>query len=184
MKNLNMLKKIFLCSIFIFLVSCSSGSKLVQKNIIKTGMTKNDLDIVLAYRTFWDQVNVPNAYREYFRKQKKEILAPDKKNKDIYYVFKNVNRPMKCGWILCNSGDGFLDKTFSNYVDASSYILGTSKKPKKTVSIEDNGKISEISTKRRNGTLVSDLGSLIESLKSGKISQEEFDKKKEELLSE
>ena len=41
-------------------------------------MTKNDLDIVLAYRTFWDQVNVPNAYREYFRKQKKEILAPDK----------------------------------------------------------------------------------------------------------
>ena len=170
--------------IILALGSCATGSTLVEKNIIKPGMTKNDLDGVLAFRSFLDQVAVPTAYREYFSNERKEILAPDKKNKDIYYVFKNVNKPMKCGWILCNSGDGFLDKTFSNYVDASSYILGTSKKPKKTVSIEDNGKISEISTKRRNGTLVSDLGSLIESLKSGKISQEEFDKKKEELLSE
>ena len=32
--------------------------------------------------------------------------------------------------ILRNSGDGFLDKNFSNYVDASSYILGTSKNQK------------------------------------------------------
>ena len=184
MENSNMLKKILFFSLFIILVSCSSGSKLVQKNVIKTGMTKNDLDIVLAYRTFWDQVNVPNAYREYFRQQKKEILAPDKKNKDIYYVFKNVNKPMKCGWILCNSGDGFLDKTFSNYNDASSYILGSSKEPKKTVSIEDNGKISEISTNRGNGTFVNDLGSLIEAYKSGKITKKEFDKKKDAILSE
>ena len=179
-----MQNKIIFCLIFFLLASCSSGSKLVQKNVIKTGMTKTELDIVLAYRTFWDQVNVPNAYREYFRKQKKEILAPDKKNKDIYYVFKYVNKPMKCGWIFCNSGDGLLDKTFTNYADASSYILGSSKEPKKTVSIEDNGKISEISTNRGNGTFVNDLGSLIEAYKSGKITKKEFNKKKDAILSE
>ena len=105
-----MKKNSFLILTFIILTSCATGSSLVDKNIIKPGMTKLDLNFVLAYRTFWDQVSIPTAYREYFPSQKKEILAPDKKNKDVYYVFKNVYRPVKCGWILCDEGDGTLDK--------------------------------------------------------------------------
>ena len=50
--------------------------------------------------------------------------------------------------------------------------------------IQDNGKISEISTNRGNGTFVNDLGSLIEAYKSGKITKKEFDKKKDAILSE
>ena len=40
--------------------------------------------------------------------------------------------------------------------------------------IEDKGKISEISTNRGNGTFVNDLGSLIEAYKSCKITKKEL----------
>ena len=81
-----MKKNSFLILTFIILTSCATGSSLVDKNIIKPGMTKLDLNYVLAYRTFWDQITVPTAYREYFQSQKKEILAPDKKIK-IFIMF-------------------------------------------------------------------------------------------------
>ena len=72
---------------FIILTSCATGSSLVDKNIIKPGMTKLDLNFVLAYRTFWDQVSIPTAYREYFHHKKRNSCS-DKKNKDVYYVLK------------------------------------------------------------------------------------------------
>lgn len=177
-------KNAYLILIFVICVSCATGSSLVNKNIIKPGMTKLDLNWILASRTFWDQITVPTAYREYFPSQKKEILAPDKKNKDIYYVFKNVYKPVKCGWVLCNEGDGVLDKTFFNYSGAIQYVTGDVKKPKKTISIEENGKVAVIPSGSKKGTMVSDLGNLIESFKSGKISKQEFEKRKEEILSE
>ena len=73
-------------SILLFLSSCATGSSLVERNIIKPGMTKGDLDFVLAYRSFWDQVNIPTAYREYFSNERKEILAPIKQIK-IFTMF-------------------------------------------------------------------------------------------------
>lgn len=179
-----MKKNSFLILTFIILTSCATGSSLVDKNIIKPGMTKLDLNFVLAYRTFWDQITVPTAYREYFSSQKKEILAPDKKNKDIYYVFTNVYRPVKCGWILCDEGDGTLDKTFLNYASAIKYVTGEKKEPKQTISIEEDGKVAEIPAGSKKGSVVKDLGNLIESYKSGNISKEEFERKKQEILSE
>ena len=170
--------------IILALSSCATGSTLVEKNIIKPGMTKNDLDVVLAFRSFLDQVAVPTAYREYFSNERKEILAPDKKNKDIYYVFRNVYRPVTCGWIMCNSGDGILEKTFANYSDAANFITGEKKEPKQTITIEENGQIAEIPLNSKKGTVVSDLSGLIESFKSGKISKEEFEERKKEILDE
>tara|TARA_B100001173_G_scaffold113784_1_gene98654 strand:- start:129 stop:668 length:540 start_codon:yes stop_codon:yes gene_type:complete len=170
--------------IFILLNACSTGSKLVEKNVIKPGMTKLDVNFELSYRSFWDQITVPTAYREYFKDQRKEILAPDKKNKDIYYVFKNVNQPVTCGWILCKEGNGTLEKTFSNYTKAIKFVTGENKEPKKTISIEQNGKVEEIPSGDENKSVVSDLGRLIEDYKSGKISKEQFETKKKQILSE
>jgi len=171
-------------SILLFLSSCATGSTLVEKNIIKPGMTKGDLDFVLAYRSFLDQVNIPTGYREYFSNERKEILAPDKADKDIYYVFRNVYQPVKCGWLMCNSGDGILDKTFSNYSDAVNYVTGVKKKPKQTITIEENGQVAEIPVNSKKGTVFSDLSGLIESFKSGKISREEFEERKKQILDE
>ena len=147
-------------------------------------MTKLDLNFVLAYRSFWDQVSVPLAYREYFFEQKKEILAPDKKNKDIYYVFKNVYKPMTCGWLLCKEGDGTLEKTFTNYTQAVKFVTGENKEPKKTISIEQDGKTEEIPSADADKSVVNDLAQLIEDYKSGKISKSEFETKKKQILSE
>ena len=144
-------------------------------------MTKLDLNWVLAYKTFLDQVAVPTAYREYFANDRKEILAPDKKNKDIYYVFRNVNRPVTCGWLLCNEGDGYLDKTFSNYTDAVKYITGEKKKPKKTLTIVEGDKETEISTETEDD-MMQKLSKLTKDYKSGKITEEEFKSKKAEIL--
>ena len=176
--------KIIFIGLLFLLSACASGSSLVEKNIIKPGMTKLDLNFTLSYRSFWDQVSVPTAYREYFVEQRKEILAPDKKNIDIYYVFKNVNQPMTCGWLLCKEGDGTLEKTFNNYTKAVKFVTGKNKDPKKTISIEQDGKIEEIPSDASNKSVVNDLGRLIEDYKSGKISKEQFETKKKQILSE
>ena len=176
--------KIYFFGILLFLNACASGSSLVEKDLIKPGMTKLDVNFVLAYRSFWDQITVPTAYREYFSEQKKEILAPDKKNKDIYYVFKNVYTPVTCGWVLCKEGNGTLEKTFSNYTKAIKFVTGETKEPKKTISIEQDGKVEVIPSGDENKSVVSDLGRLIEEYKSGKISKTEFENKKKQILSE
>ena len=177
------IEKYFIGLLFL-LTACASGSSLVEKNVIKPGMTKLDLNFVLAYRSFWDQVAVPLAYREYFVEQKKEILAPDKKNKDIYYVFKNVYKPMTCGWLLCKEGDGTLEKTFTNYTQAVKFVTGENKEPKKTISIKQDGKTEEIPSGDSDKSVVNNLAQLIEDYKSGKISKSEFETKKKQILSE
>ena len=174
------MKRLIFIASFFFIISCSTGTQLTQKNIIKPGMTKLDVNWALYTKAFMDQILIPTSYREYFAKEKKEILASDKKIKDIYYVFRNVNRPVTCGWILCKEGDGILDKTFSNYSDAANYVSGEKKEPKKTLTIVENDKTEEISfaTDENKESIVSDLSKLIEDYKAGKISKEEFDKQK------
>tara|TARA_Y100001970_G_scaffold284438_2_gene401812 strand:- start:664 stop:1197 length:534 start_codon:yes stop_codon:yes gene_type:complete len=176
------MKKLLFVTLF-FLYSCSTGSQLVEKKIIKPGMTKLDVNFILSYRTFWDQISVPTAYREYFSKEKKEILAPDKKNKDIYYVFRNVYQPVTCGWVLCKEGDGILDKTFSNYSMAAKYVTGEKKEPKKSLTIVENDTTQEVNfVAESKETVVDELSKLINEYKSNKITKEEFDRRKEEIL--
>ena len=147
-------------------------------------MTKLDVNWALYTKAFWHQILIPTAYREYFSNEKKEILASDRKNKDIYYVFRNVYQPVKCGWVLCKEGDGILDKTFTNYSEAVKYTTGIEKEPKKSLTIIENNKTEEINfaADENQETIVDDLNKLIEDYKAGKISKEEFDKQKEKIL--
>jgi len=69
-----------------------------------------------------DQITIPQSYREYFSSEKKEILGDDKGK--VYYVFKNVYTPVKCGILLCTAGDGILEKTFFSYSDARKFVKG------------------------------------------------------------
>ena len=177
------MKKLLLI-ILIFVYSCSTGSQLTQKDKIKPGMSKLDINWTLYTKAFWHQILIPTAYREYFSNEKKEILASDRKNKDIYYVFKNVYQPVKCGWVLCKEGDGILDKTFSNYSEAVKYATGKKKEPKKSLTIIENNETEEINFAADGSqeTIVNDLSKLIEDYKSGKISKEEFNRQKAEIL--
>ena len=172
-------KVISIFTFFIFLSGCfSSGVKLVTSNKIKPGMTKLDVEWVLASRALIYQAALPAGYREYFSNLKKEILSDEQKQ--VYYVYKNVYTPVKCGILMCKLGDGILEKTFFNYSDARKFIKGDETikiEPKTTVTIENNGQSNEVETAD-----IDKLQTLIKDFESGKITEQEFNNKKSEII--
>ena len=172
-------KVISIFTFFIFLSGCfSSGVKLVTSNKIKPGMTKLDVEWVLASRALIYQAALPAGYREYFSNLKKEILSDEQKQ--VYYVYKNVYTPVKCGILMCKLGDGILEKTFFNYSDARKFIKGDETikiEPKTTVTIENNGQSNEVETAD-----IDKLQTLIKDFESGKITEEEFYNKKSKII--
>ena len=171
-------KFIIILPILLFLNNCSTGAKVVNSNKIKPGMTKLDVEWVLSYTAINYQAAIPTGYREYFSNLKKEILADEKKQ--VYYVYKNVFTPVTCGFLLCNLGDGVLEKTFFDYSDARNFIKGKEEKknvPKNTITIENNGQIDEI-----DRADIVNMQSIIKDFENGKITEEEFNIKKSEIL--
>ena len=79
------LKVIFLFIFTILVASCSTGTKVVNSDKIKPGMTKIDVEWVLASRAIIHQAALPAGYREYFSDSKKEILSDERKQ--VYYVY-------------------------------------------------------------------------------------------------
>tara|TARA_B100000029_G_scaffold494509_1_gene558337 strand:+ start:2844 stop:3419 length:576 start_codon:yes stop_codon:yes gene_type:complete len=179
----NKLYKKFLIFPFIFLiVACASPDSLIKKDKIRSGMSKYDVDDAIIFGSFWNQIFIPEAYREYFPKERKEVLSGT--GKHIYYVFKNVDTKVKCGWMFCEYGNGTLDKTFKNYRDAVDYIIvdkeiAAKKVPKKTITIVENNTETEIP---EDDEMMKKLSKLMKDYKSGKISEEEFSSKKAEIL--
>ena len=175
----HLFKVISIFTFLIFLSGCfSSGEKLVNSNKIKPGMTKIDVEWVLASRALIHQAALPAGYREYFSDLKKEILSDERKK--VYYVYKNVYTPVKCGILMCKLGDGILEKTFFNYDEARKFIKGDETikvEPKTTVTIENNGQTNEVET-----VDIDKLQTLIKDFESGKITEEEFNNKKSEII--
>ena len=171
-------KFIIILPILLFLNNCSTGAKVVTSNKIKSGMTKLDVEWVLSYTAINYQAAIPTGYREYFSNLKKEILADEKKQ--VYYVYKNVFTPVTCGFLICNLGDGVLEKTFFDYSDARNFIKGkeeTKIVPKNTITIENNGQLDEI-----DRADIVNMQSIIKDFENGKITEEEFNIKKSEIL--
>ena len=171
-------KIILIFSITFFLSACSSGTKVVNSNKIKPGMSKDKVNLVLYVNAMMDQITIPQSYREYFSSEKKEILGDDKGK--VYYVFKNVYTPIKCGILICTTGDGILEKTFFSYSEARKFVKGQETikvEPKTTVSIENNGQTNEVETAD-----IDKLQTLIKDFESGKITEEEFNNKKSEII--
>ena len=175
-------RKILILPFIFFLTACATPTELVKKNKIRPGMNKYEIDNVLIFKSFWNQLFIPEGYREYFFKEKKEILSGT--GKHIYYVFKNVNTKVTCGWLLCDYGNGILDKTFTNYRDAVNHIIddekiAAKKEPKKTITIVEDNIETEVP---EDEEMMKQLSKLMKDYKSGKISKEEFTSKKTEIL--
>ena len=139
-----LLKKILFFSLVFLVLSCSTGTKVVNSNKIKPGMTKTKVNMVLYVNAMMDQIIIPQSYREYFSFKNKEILGDDKGR--VYYVFKNVTTPVSCGWLMCLPGNGYLEKTFFNYQEAVKFVTGDNKEKKKTITIVEDGKETEVSS--------------------------------------
>lgn len=175
-------QKILLLLIIFFISACASPTNLIKENKIRPGMSKLDVENAIIFGSFWNQIFIPEAYREYFPKEKKEILSGT--GKKVFYVFRGVDTQVKCGWLLCDYGNGYLDKTFNNYSEAINYITNNEKtaakkKPKKTITIIENNVETEIPDDEK---MLQKLNQLVEDYKSGKITEEEFISKKTEIL--
>ena len=113
-----------------------------------------------------------------FSDLKKEILSDERKK--VYYVYKNVYTPVKCGILMCKLGDGILEKTFFKYDEARTFIKGDETikvEPKNTVTIENNGQTNEVET-----VDIDKLQHFIKAFESGKITDEDFNNKNSEII--
>ena len=166
----------------LILTGCfASSAKLIDKNKIRIGMNKFDVFLVFAYQSILENPFLPTAYREYFKEERKEILSDDN-DKNIYYVFEYVNKPVTCGFWVCREGDGRLAKIAYNYNDARNYIKKDNKKtyqPKKTVTIVENGQTKELSF---DNDILTQIKKLAKDYEDGKITEAQFEMKKKELL--
>lgn len=180
--NLYVKKKLSLFILLFFLTACfASNNRLVSSGKIYPGMNKYELNFIFAYQSILENPLLPLSYREYFNKERMEILSDDN-DRNIYYVFKNVNQPVTCGWIICKFGDGVLDDTFYNYNLAVNHIKKTTNQEyisKKTVTIQENNKNIEVN---KSEDTLSKLKKASDDYRSGKITEAEFEKIKEDIL--
>ena len=173
--------KVLIILLFLLPACFASNVKLIENNKIYPGMNKIQINSVFAYQSILENPLLPLSYKEYFQKENKEILSDDN-DRNVYYVFRNVYKPVSCNWLYCNFGDGILDKTFLSYSAAVNYVKKTEKKnyiQKKTVTIVDKGKKQTISAEKN---VLDELSKVTKDYKDGKISESEFEKRKEEIL--
>ena len=123
------MRQIFLLLIFVIITSCATGSSIVQSGKLQNGMSKNSMRNLFLTTSLGDDPFIYQAFRKYYSDTKEEILAGS--NRNMYYVFENVNVPAQCGVWSCNYGDGRYVKVFYIFQDAvdSLKIKKAKKKP-------------------------------------------------------
>ena len=166
----------FLITFTIALTSCVTGSSVISKGNVYTGMSKDDLRSKLLRTYMGDDPFLPKQHKNSYDSSKKiEIIWGSSAN--VFYVFENVYKPMKCGVILCNEGNGVLKSWHFTLGEARSSLnskkkIVQKKQPKISVSTSSSSSIDH----------VEELNKLINDLENGKITQKEFNKKKNEIL--
>ena len=169
------LKKFFsLIFILIFFYGCATGTSVVTSGEVYRNMSKNDLRNVLFKVYPGDDPFISGSFSKYDSSKKKEIVAGE--SRKVYYVFKNVSKPIKCGLVYCNYGNGKLESWHFNYSDALASL--TEKKQQ----IKKQPKLVTKSIDSSDNSYVEKLDKLIEDFENGKITEEEFNSKKAEIL--
>jgi len=172
----NLLKSMFLASLIIALTSCVTGSSVVSKGNVYSGMSKSDLRSKLLRTYVGDDPFLPNQHKSSYDSSKKiEIIWGSSAN--VFYVFENVYKPISCGIILCNEGNGVLKSWHFTLGEAKSSLIS-----KKKIVQKKQPKISVSSNSGSDLDYIKELNKLIVDLESGKITQKEFNTKKSEIL--
>ena len=97
--------------------------------------------------------------------------------KAYFLFFKNVTKPFKCGFLLCDYGNGTLESYHFNYNQAVDSIIQSNQK--NTSTVKNNTKTT---TDPIKGDTLQQLLELSRDFKSGKISEQEYESKKAEIL--
>ena len=163
-------RKILILPFIFFLTACTTGSQIIGSGDVRVGINKSELQSLLFKSYPSEDPFIPGGDSNMFYKENKEIINGSAKT--VFYVFRNVTKPVKCGWILCKEGNGYLEKWFYSYSEARDYVTKKELpkvKAQKKIVIKDKD-------------VVNALNKLIEDYKSGKINKEEFSSKKADIL--
>lgn len=173
------LKKIFYNKfyliIFIFISACATGQSLINQNNIYIGMNKNQLRNVFLTSYLSEDPFLNDSFNRFYSNQNKEILAGS--SQSVFFVFKNVTKPFKCGFLLCDYGNGTLESYHFNFNQAENSIIQSN--TKNTSIVKNN---TNTTTDPMKGDALQQLLELSRDFKSGKISEQEFESKKAEIL--
>ena len=172
-------RKILLIFSLIFIVSCTTGEKLISSGKIQKGLSKQDMRGKFMSSTLSEDPFLPEGGRLYFSETKTEIIYPS--SKSYFYVFTNVFKPMKCGNWACDLGNGYYDSWHVSIPAARKYIDETYGNKQKTVSKKQKKVLPKIS-QPKSSDKIDKLQKLINKYENGDISREEFNKQKKELL--
>ena len=163
----------------LFLFSCTTGEKLISSGKIQKGLSKQDMRGKFMSSTLSEDPFLPEGGRLYFSNTKTEIVYPS--SKSYFYVFTNVFKPMKCGNWACDLGNGYYDSWHVSIPAARKYIDETYGNKKKIVTKTKKKELPKIS-QPKSTEKIDKLEALIKNFESGKISREEFNRQKKDLL--
>ena len=163
-------RKILILLFTLLLAACATSSQVISSGDVRSGMSKQALRSALDMTYPSEDPFLNTGISKMFYKENKEIIYGSAQT--VFYVFRNVTKPLKCGVWTCDFGNGYLEKWFYSYFDAKNYIT-TKELPKVKTA-------KKIVTKDKD--VVDNLNKLIEDYKSGKISKEEFTSKKTKIL--
>ena len=93
-------------------------------------------------------------------------------SKKVFYVFEDVNKPVKCGIIICDYGNGRLVSWHYSLQSANQSLI-----EEKPVQKNNPNLLFQLIMKRKTD-YIRELNNLIEDLENGKITKEEFNRKK------
>ena len=71
------------------------------------------------------------SFNRFYSNENKEILGGS--SQSVFFVFKNVTKPFKCGFLLCDYGNGTLESYHFNYNQAVDSIIQSNQKNTSTV---------------------------------------------------
>jgi hypothetical protein len=170
---MRILSKIFVLFTLTFLYGCASGVSIINNNEIYVGMSKSQLRNVHLKTYMGDDPFISGSFSNFDFTKKNEIISGA--NKKVFFVFENVDKPIKCGF-LCDYGNGKLKSWHYSYIEAKNSltkdIKQIQKQPKLILSSNDNS----------NENYIKLLNNLIKDFENGIITEEEFNKKKSEIL--
>ena len=140
------MKNIILIIIAItFLYGCATTDSVISSGQIYKGMSKINAQKVLFTTYPGDDPFLPDGGEQYYEDKKKEILWGY--GKKVYYVFKDVTIPQRCGAFICNYGNGTLESWHYTLSAALATVDTKKKVAKKTPSVSS----SSGSKKRASG---------------------------------
>tara|TARA_E500000178_G_C16631673_1_gene577933 strand:- start:112 stop:636 length:525 start_codon:yes stop_codon:yes gene_type:complete len=164
-------KFIFIIFIIAFTYSCATSQNFISKGEIYSGMSKTSLRNLLLSVYPNEDPFIPGSFSEYNSLKSGEIISGS--GKKIFYVFKNVNTPLDCGMFLCKYGNGTLKSWHYSLPDARASLISDKK-----LSNQEQPVISNID----EDDPVDDLNKLIKDFENGKITEEEFNEQKRNIL--